>query len=129
MALFSRKKQTTDAATPAAAEAARAATPAATTSLPTDGDLSAVIIRPRITEKAVSQSERNVYTFVVRRDATKPQVQAAIKALYNVTPVRVNIVNKRPRTAVSRLRGTKRHVPGQKKAYVYLKEGDTINLV
>lgn len=128
MALFSRKKQTA----PAAADApATEATPQESPrrALPTDGDLSAIIVRPKITEKAVTKSEQNVYTFVVRREATKHQVRAAIKALYNVTPVKVNIVNKRPTTAVSRLRGTAKHVPGQKKAYVYLKEGDTINLV
>ncbi|MFW6210149.1 MAG: uL23 family ribosomal protein [Patescibacteria group bacterium] len=128
MALFSRKKQTApaDASAPATEAAPQESSRRA---LPTDGDLSAIIVRPRITEKAVTKSEQNVHTFLVRREATKHHVRAAIKALYNVTPVKVNIVNKRPTTAVSRLRGTAKHVPGQKKAYVYLKEGDTINLV
>ena len=129
MALFSRKKTTTATAVPASEAAATTASSKTTSALPTDSDLQGIILRPRITEKAVDQSERNVYTFLVRRDATKHQVRAAISALYNVTPVKVNIVNKRPATRVSRLRGTKRHVPGQKKAYVYLKAGDTINLV
>ena len=96
--------------------------------LATDYDLTSIITSPKITEKAVGQSERNVYTFTVKRDATKYQVRDAVKALYNVTPVKVNIVNKKPTTRISRTSGTK-HVPGMKKAYVYLKEGDTINLV
>ncbi len=73
--------------------------------------------------------DQNVYTFNVRRDATKFIVSDAVKALYGVTPVKVNIVNKKPakRLAGSRNRVVK--VAGEKKAYVYLKKGDTINLV
>tara|TARA_B100001939_G_scaffold343423_1_gene356110 strand:- start:901 stop:1272 length:372 start_codon:yes stop_codon:yes gene_type:complete len=96
---------------------------------PTDFNTSSVIIRPRITEKAVGQSEQNVYTFVVRRDATKFQVRDAVKALYNVTPVKVNIVNKKPAERMVGSRGRTKHVAGMKKAYVYLKKGDTISLV
>lgn len=95
----------------------------------TDHNLSAVVMRPRITEKAVNMSEKNVYTFEVRRDATKFQVRDAVKALYNVTPVKVNIVNKKPAKRMVGLRGSVKHVPGVKKAYVYLKQGDTINVV
>jgi large subunit ribosomal protein L23 len=123
MALFSRKKVAPE--TTAAAVVA-AVTPKAQAS---DRNLSAVIIRPRITEKAVGKGEHNVYTFEVQQTATKFMVRDAIKALYNVTPVKVNIVNKAP---ARRVRGMQRRevaVPGLKKAYVYLKKGDTITLV
>lgn len=95
----------------------------------TDRNLSAVITVPHITEKSVDQGERNVYTFEVRRDANKYQVRDAVKALYNVTPVKVNIVNKRPAKRMVGSRNRAKHVSGMKKAYVYLKKGDTINLV
>jgi large subunit ribosomal protein L23 len=95
----------------------------------TDWNLDAVIARPRITEKAVGMSEQNVYTFVVKRDATKYDVREAVKALYNVTPVKVNIVNRKPAQRFVGSRGRNKQVPGMKKAYVYLKKGDTINLV
>lgn len=95
----------------------------------TDRDLSAVIVKPRITEKAVSKSEHNVYTFVVNRSANKYEVRDAVKALYNVTPVKVNIVNKKPAKRFVGSRGRSKQVSGMKKAYVYLKKGDTINLV
>lgn len=95
----------------------------------TDRDLSAVIVKPRITEKAVSNSEHNVYTFVVKRSANKYEVRDAVKALYNVTPVKVNIVNKKPAKRFVGSRGRSKQVSGMKKAYVYLKKGDTINLV
>lgn len=95
----------------------------------TDYDLSSVIVKPRVTEKSVGMSEQNVYTFEVQRDASKFQVRDAIKSLYNVTPVKVNIVNKKPAERMVGSRGKTKHVKGIKKAYVYLKDGDTINLV
>ncbi len=124
MALFGKKKETKvesvieDKAVSVVAKA-----------LPTDRNLSVVIIGPRITEKSVAQGEQNVYTFNVRRDATKFLVRDAIKALYNVTPVKVNIVNKKPAERMVGSRSRTKHVAGMKKAYVYLKKGDTINLV
>lgn len=123
MALFSRKKET-------AVEGAEQA-PAAVVqkALPTDRNLASVILRPRITEKAVGQSDQNVYTFVVKRSATKFEVRDAVIALYNVTPVKVNIVNKKPAKRLVGSRNRMKQVPGMKKAYVYLKKGDTINLV
>ncbi len=92
-------------------------------------DISSVLVRPHVTEKAVSQSDRNVYTFIVRSDATKYMVHEAVRKLFNVTPKRVNLVKKSPRRYMSRSRGKKVSESGMKKAYVYLKEGDSISLV
>ncbi len=97
--------------------------------LATGHDLSSVIVGPRITEKAVGMSEQNVFTFVVKSSATKFQVRDAIKALYNVTPVKVNIVNKKAAKRTKGFSGKTVHHKGMKKAYVYLKKGDTINIV
>jgi len=123
MALFGKKKQTKveKTATAPAVPALKA--------LATDYNLDAVIINPRISEKSIAQNENSVYTFVVRRDATKYQVRDAVKSLYNVTPVKVNIVNKKPAKRLVGSRNRMKHVPGMKKAYVYLKKGETINLV
>lgn len=123
MALFGRKKETKEES---AKETPKVTAPKA---LATDRDLTTVIVSPRITEKAVAKSEENVYAFVVRRDATKYDVRDAVKALYNVTPVKVNIVNKKPAKRMVGSRGRAKHVKGMKKAYVYLAKGDTINLV
>lgn len=123
MALFSRNKKDVSEA-PAAA-----ATKPAATAQPTDRNLHGVIVKPRITEKGVGMSERNVYTFVVRKDATKYDIADAVKALYNVTPVKVNTVTKAPRQYLSRSKGRVVSEKGLKKAYVYLKPGDTITLV
>lgn len=123
MALFGKKKETKVEGTE---EAAKSTAPKA---LGTDRNLSAVIVGPRITEKTVSLGEQNVYSFVVKRDATKFMVRDAVKSLYNVTPVKINIVNKKPAERMQGSRNRTKHVAGMKKAYVYLKKGDTINLV
>lgn len=124
MALFSRKK-TQDKKEVVASEAKAPARPAQAT----DRDISSVIVKPRISEKAVNLSGQNVYTFVVDKSASKYDVRDAIKAIYSVTPVKVNIVNKRPRKELSRTRGRMSSEKGYKKAYVYLKKGDSISLV
>jgi large subunit ribosomal protein L23 len=92
-------------------------------------DMISVIIKPRITEKAALLSDKNVYTFEVRKGATKYEVRDAVKALYNVTPEKVHIVNQQPRHSISRARGRDVMVHGLRKAYVYLKKGDRIELV
>ena len=66
---------------------------------------------------------------MVAKNATKYEVSSAVAALYKVTPVKVNIVNKKPTTTMSRAKGREVNVAGYKKAYVYLKKGDTITLV
>ena len=95
----------------------------------TDRNLAAVLIRPLITEKAVMQNDKRVYTFMVAKSATKYTVADAVTALYKVTPVKVNIVNKKPSVMTSGSRSRAVAVAGYKKAYVYLKKGDTISLV
>lgn len=127
MALFSRTKE--KKTEEKGSEAVVVATPGVSNSLPTDYDLAGVIVRPHVTEKAVGMGERNVYTFIVRPEATKFLVRDAIKSLFNVTPVKINIVNKTPRQYKSKTKGRRLTEKGVKKAYVYLKDGDSINLV
>ena len=127
MALFSRKEDSKTEEK--GAEKKVAVQPVVNNSLPTDRDLASVLVQPRITEKAVAMGEKNVYTFVVRRDATKYDVRDAVKALYSVTPVKINIVNKSPRQYKSKAKGRRLTEKGMKKAYVYLKDGDSISLV
>jgi len=90
-------------------------------------DSGSVIKNPRITEKAAYAADRRVYTFDVFPRATKLTIEKAIKEIYKVTPVKVNIVAI-PKKSVYRKNsiGTK---GGGKKAYVYLKKGDKIDFV
>ena len=49
-----------------------------------------VIVAPIITEKATMASELNRVTFKVHRDATKPQIKAAVESLFNVKVEGIN---------------------------------------
>ena len=90
-----------------------------------------IIERPVITEKSASSSERGVYAFFVRKDADKHSVADAVEALYGVRPIKVRIARKPARSRRIRVRGREREttsVGGKKKAYIFLKKGDTIKL-
>lgn len=92
-------------------------------------DAASALIKPRITEKAAILLERNVYTFEIKKGASKYDVRDAVKSLYKVTPLQIRIVNKAPRRYMSKARGREMMVSGLRKAYVYLKKGDRIDLV
>src|SRR4051812_10230725 len=87
-----------------------------------------VLLRPHITEKAVIGADKSgVYVFNVSKTATKPQIAASVKAQYKVTPIRVNVAKIADKKIYFRGKpGVKR---GGKKAYVYLKKGDKIELL
>ncbi len=125
MALFGKKKTATETKEVAVVEKKK--TPSATgVSL---HDSTSVIMKPHITEKAAVLTDQNVFTFLIRKGATKYEVRDAVKKLYNVTPVKVHIVNKVPRHYMSRSKGRKMMEEGMRKAYVYLKKGDRIELI
>ena len=85
-----------------------------------------VIIGPRITEKAAYATEKNVYVFNVETSANKIQIKKAMFDQYKVKPIKVAIVTIKPKKVVFRGRlGTQQ---GSKKAMVYLKKGDTIEI-
>jgi len=126
MALFGKKKE---AETKADAKVTPKKEVVTKQSFASDVNHASVIQGVRISEKSVNLSENNVYTFEVRKDANKYMVKNAVKALYNVTPVKVNIVNKAAAKRMKGSRGKMVHHKGMKKAYVYLKKGETITVV
>lgn len=85
-----------------------------------------LIIAPRVTEKASMQSNQNAFTFVVSAQATKLSLRDEIKRDYKVTPRAINITNIPRQWVFSR--GRLGQKAGYKKAVVFLKKGDTINL-
>ncbi len=88
------------------------------------------LLGPRITEKASVLAEKhNAYAFNVAMSATKGDVMKAIKALYGVTPKKVAIVRTKGKKVVSRSRRQRGRTNANKKAYVYLKKGETIESV
>ena len=124
MGLFGTKKEA-----PKTASESKKETKASAPAVTVGRDVAGVLKRPRITEKAFGLSQRNVYTFEIAPNATKRDVAAAVQAVYSVTPEKINIIRKRPRVkhTLSRSRGT--HQSGLKKAYVYLRAGDSINFM
>jgi len=89
----------------------------------------AVLVRPRITEKATFAGERGAYVFDVAPWATKTQIREAVQNYYKVVPRKVNVVAVPQKRIRSRMRGRFGITAGGKKAYVYLKKGDTIEAV
>lgn len=87
-----------------------------------------ILTRPRITEKATMGASQNVYVFDVAKRANKNQIAEAVKDVYGITPVQVRVLAIPTKTSVNR-RGAQTTTGGGKKAYVYLKKGDTIELI
>lgn len=87
---------------------------------------SSALTRPRITEKATFLSERGVYVFEVSPRATKREVAAAVRELYKVTPAKVAMAPI-PRKKIL-VKGKRGETGGGKKAYVYLKKGEKIEI-
>jgi len=89
--------------------------------------IKSILIGPRITEKAAIASEGGAYVFNVAIDATKNEIKKEIKRIYKVDPVKVNTVNtKGKKTFIRGKHGSKKDT---RKAYVYLKDGDKINVI
>lgn len=86
----------------------------------------AVLLRPRITEKAYALNALNQYVFQVTPKATKTEIKKAVEAAYGVTVLSV---------AITKLPGKKKNIgrrigerSGVRKAVVRLKAGETITL-
>lgn len=90
-----------------------------------------VIKRPILTEKSTRlMEEQNCYVFEVDRRANKTLIKQAVEKLFNVKVRKVNtaIIPGKIRYRYTRrgiIRGKK---PPYKKAYVFLKEGYTIDI-
>ena len=79
-----------------------------------------------ITEKATIASESNQFVFKVRREATKPQIKAAIEKLFDVKVTAVNTLLRKGKSKVFRgVRGRQQDV---KKAVVTLADGHRIDV-
>jgi large subunit ribosomal protein L23 len=85
-----------------------------------------VIVSPVITEKATAQSEFNKVVFRVRKNATKPEIKAAVEKLFDVKVTSVNTLVRKGKT--KRFRGTVGVQSDVKRAIVTLAEGQTIDV-
>ena len=85
-----------------------------------------VIVSPAITEKSTMASEYNQVIFNVARKATKPEIKAAVEALFGVKVTAVNTLLRKGK--VKRFRGTIGRQSDVKKAVVTLASGHSIDI-
>ena len=85
-----------------------------------------VIVSPAITEKSTMASEQNQVVFNVARKATKPEIKAAVEALFSVKVTGVNTLIRKGK--VKRFRGTVGRQSDVKKAIVTLADGQSIDV-
>lgn len=85
-----------------------------------------VVLSPVITEKSTVASEDNKIVFKVARDASKPQIKAAVEALFQVKVKSVNTLVRKGK--VKRFRGHLGRQSDYKKAVVTLQEGHAIDV-
>ncbi len=85
-----------------------------------------VVIAPHITEKATLLSEHNAVVLKVAKAATKPQIKAAVEALFGVNVTGVNTIVQKGKT--KRWKGRPYTRSDVKKAIVTLAEGQSIDV-
>jgi large subunit ribosomal protein L23 len=85
-----------------------------------------VIVSPAITEKSTLASEANQVVFNVARGASKPEIKAAVEALFGVKVTAVNTLLRKGK--LKRFRGRLGRQSDVKKAVVTLAEGQSIDI-
>ena len=85
-----------------------------------------VVLAPHITEKSTMVSEHNAVVFKVANGASKPEIKAAIEALFNVTVTKVNTILTKGKT--KKWKGMPYKRSDSKKAIVTLAAGQSIDI-
>ncbi len=85
-----------------------------------------VVLAPHITEKATLLSEQNAVVFKVANGASKPEIKAAVEALFNVKVLNVNTIVQKGKT--KKWKGTPYTKSDMKKAIVTLADGQSIDV-
>ena len=85
-----------------------------------------IVLAPHITEKSTMLSETNSVVFRVAPKATKPEIKAAVEALFGVTVTQVNTIVSKGKT--KRWKGKPYQRSDMKKAIVRLAEGQSIDV-
>ena len=85
-----------------------------------------IVLAPHITEKSTMLSEANAMVFKVAPSATKPEIKAAIEALFNVKVTNVNTIVTKGKS--KRWQGKPYRRSDVKKAIVTLAEGESIDV-
>ena len=87
-----------------------------------------IIVAPVVSEKSYALIEANVYTFVVDKRASKPEIHDAVEAIWGVRVLKVNTLNRKGKTQRTRRSNREGHRPDTKRAIVTVAAGDHIEL-
>ena len=87
-----------------------------------------IILRPVVSEKSYGLFDRGVYTFLVHKDASKPEIRDAIEQIFAVKVTKVNTLNRPGKIKTNRRRNTSGRTSATKRALVTLAEGNEIAL-
>jgi len=85
-----------------------------------------VVLAPHITEKTTMLSEQNAVVFRVAQGASKPEIKAAVEALFNVSVTGVNTMITKGKS--KRWKGKPYTRSDVKKAIVTLADGQSIDI-
>jgi large subunit ribosomal protein L23 len=85
-----------------------------------------IVLAPHITEKSTMLSENNAVVFKVASSASKPEIKAAVEALFNVKVTGVNTLVTKGKT--KKWKGKPYQRSDSKKAIVTLAEGQSIDI-
>ena len=85
-----------------------------------------IVLAPHITEKSTMLSETNSVVFKVAPKASKPEIKAAVEALFGVTVTQVNTIVSKGKT--KRWKGKPYQRSDVKKAIITLAEGNSIDV-
>ena len=85
-----------------------------------------IVLAPHITEKTTLLAETNSVVFRVAPDASKPEIKAAVEALFNVKVTGVNTIVAKGKS--KRWKGRPYQRSDSKKAIVTLAEGNSIDI-
>lgn len=86
-----------------------------------------ILIQALVSEKATElQEKQNCYVFKVAKNANKLEIKNAVEKGFNVKVISVTVSNVKGKSKkLGRFEGRR---PGWKKAFVSLKEGESIDL-
>lgn len=90
-----------------------------------------VLIKPLVTEKSNQVTEKQgKYTFLVEKSSTKAEIKSAVESYFNVSVVAVNtsITPGKVKTKMTQKGMVTGRKSATKKAYITLKEGNTIDI-
>jgi large subunit ribosomal protein L23 len=87
-----------------------------------------IILRPVVSEKSYSLLDRNVYTFIVAKDANKIEIKQAVESIFNVKVTNISTLNRKGKVKRNRRSNTSGKRPDTKRAIVAVAADDRIDI-